>query len=162
MPVDEKESAVYPVGIPGVHMEQQERDAGKDEPPPLAENAKLSVVGKPTPRIDGKLKVTGAAKYTADINLPGMLYGKMLTSTITAGSVKSIDTSEAEKLPGVKAVYVLEKLLGGAQSRDDAAAKYPLIRFAGQPMAAVAATTPNIARDAIKLIKVEYEPTPWV
>src|SRR5262249_22586929 len=162
MQAQPKENPKYPVGIPGVKMEEVERQVPEGEPPPLPINEKLNVIGKPTPRIDGKLKVTGAAKYTADVNLPGMLYGKMLTASITAGRVKSIDTSEAEKLAGVKAVYVLEKLMGGAQTRDDNASKYPLIRYAGQPMAAVAAINPNIARDAIKLIKVEYDPTPWV
>src|SRR5438094_10225171 len=78
MPVDSKQT--IPVGIPGDHLEQQERQLPENEPPPLAINEKLSVVGKSTPRLDGKLKVTGAAKYTADVKLPGMLYAQMITA----------------------------------------------------------------------------------
>lgn len=158
----QNEKAKYPVGIPGVNLEEAERNAPAGDPPPLPINEKLKVIGKPTPRLDGRLKVTGAAKYTADINLPGMLYGKMLTSSIAAGKIKSIDTSAAEKLPGVKAVHVVERLLGGAQARDEEGAKYPNVRYAGQPIAAVAATSPAIAADAIKLINVQYEKTPFV
>jgi xanthine dehydrogenase YagR molybdenum-binding subunit len=142
-----------PVGIPGVKLEEVSRNVPDGEPPPMPINEKLKVVGKSVGRLDGRLKVTGAAKYTSDINLPGMLYGKMLTATVTAGRIVSIDTSEAEKLPGVKAVHVLTAGNEG---------NLPPVRYAGQPIAAVAATSLHIARDAIKLIKVEYETSPWV
>src|SRR5436189_6447110 len=114
MPVDEKK---YPVGIAGVHMEEQPRNVDDSEPPPLAVNEKLKVVGKPTPRLDGRLKVTGAAKYTADVNLPGMLFARMLISPYPHAKVKSIDTSAAEKAPGVRAVHIVEKLLGVAEEQ---------------------------------------------
>src|SRR6476661_10654734 len=61
-----------PVGIAGVSIKEEPRDVPVDDPPPLAPNEKLNVIGKPTARLDGRLKVTGAARYTADINLPGM------------------------------------------------------------------------------------------
>ncbi|GAG96788.1 unnamed protein product, partial [marine sediment metagenome] len=63
-----------------------------------------SVVGKPIPRVDGSLKATGEAKFTVDIALPEMLYGKILRSPYPHAKILSIDTSKAEALPGVKAV----------------------------------------------------------
>src|SRR5881409_4164156 len=99
----------FPVGIPGAKLETVERKLGENDPPAWPTNEKLTVVGKPTPRIDGRMKVTGAAKYTADIKLPGMLYGRMVTSQYPHARIKSIDTSAAEKAPGVKAIHVLDK-----------------------------------------------------
>jgi xanthine dehydrogenase YagR molybdenum-binding subunit len=71
-------------GIVGAKVEEIEREVSADEPPPLGLNSELSVVGKRTPRIDGCLKVTGAAKYTADVRLPGMLFARMVTSPARA------------------------------------------------------------------------------
>jgi CO/xanthine dehydrogenase Mo-binding subunit len=62
------------------------------------------VVGKPLPRIDGKVKVTGTAVYADDLMLPGMLHGKLLRSPFAHAKIINIDTSKAEKLPGVRAV----------------------------------------------------------
>src|SRR5438132_12417 len=73
-------NAELPVGIPGGEVKSATRRIPQTDPPPLPVNADLKVLGKPTPRIDGKLKVTGAAKYTADINLPGMLFGCLVGS----------------------------------------------------------------------------------
>src|SRR6266536_2536596 len=99
----------FPVGIPGAKLETVERKLGENDPPAWPTNEKLTVVGKPTPRIDGRLKVTGAAKYTADIKLPGMLYARMISSPHPQAVIKSIDTSAAEKAPGCKAVHKLVK-----------------------------------------------------
>jgi xanthine dehydrogenase YagR molybdenum-binding subunit len=104
-------------------------------------------VGKPHPRVDGPLKVTGRARYTYDVKLPGVLYGRMIGAAIPAGEIVSIDTSEAEKLPGVKAVWTAES---------------KTVRFAGQDVAAVAAVTPEVAMDAARLIKVTYKEKPFV
>ena len=68
-------------GIVGAKVEEIEREVCADEPPPLGLNAELSVLGKRTPRVDGRLKVTGAARYTADVRLPGMLFARMVTSS---------------------------------------------------------------------------------
>src|SRR5262245_52888599 len=127
MPVDEKK---YPVGIAGVRIEEQERKTGDNEAPPLPVNEQLKVIGKPTPRIDGRLKVTGAAKYTADVNLPGMLYARMITSPHPSATIKAIDTSAAEKHPGFKAFHILERDFGAAQSKEDQQERYPRIRYA--------------------------------
>jgi len=153
-----------PFGIVGVNLTTLERDIPEDEPPPLPPNSALSVIGKPTPRVDGRAKVTGAARYTADVRLPGMLYGRRLCSPHPHARILSVDTSEAERAPGVRAVHVLERLVEGAQLRDpkqEAPTKYPLLRYAGQPFAAVAATSPAAAEAALRLIKVEYEVLPF-
>ena len=153
------------VGIPNAPaggMKIEERFIPLDEPPPLPPNSDLNVVGKPTPRIDGRLKVTGAAKYTADVKLPGMLYGVMITSPHASARIKSIDTSAAEKAPGVKSIHVMDKLVGVAQMKGEEQSKYPLVRFAGQPVAGLAATSRAAADEAARLVKVEYETLPFV
>ena len=154
-----------PVGIKGVDLGTVERDLGPDEPPPLPPNADLSAIGKPTPRLDGRLKVTGAARYTADVRLPGMLHGKIVRSPHAHARVKSIDTSRAEKHPGVRAVHVLDHLLGSAVLKDRAQeepSKYPVVRYVGQPICAIAAVTPHDAEEAAALVKVDYEVEPHV
>ncbi|HTD16945.1 MAG TPA: hypothetical protein VK673_17315, partial [Chthoniobacterales bacterium] len=74
------------------------------------EDKVLSVVGRPIPRVDGPLKVTGTATYTSDHNFPGMLYGVPVPSTIAKGSIAALDTSAAEKMPGVRAVFHRENI----------------------------------------------------
>jgi xanthine dehydrogenase YagR molybdenum-binding subunit len=154
-----------PSGIVGAEMKEVERQIPLDEPPPLPVNAELTVIGKSAPRIDGRLKVTGAARYTADIRLPGMLFARVVTSPHPHARLRSIDTSAAERHAGVRAVHVLDRILGNAELRDkskELPAKYPIVRFAGQPVAAVAATTQAAADEAAKLIKIDYEPLPFV
>jgi xanthine dehydrogenase YagR molybdenum-binding subunit len=113
-----------------------------DEPTPWVWGERLSIVGKPTPRVDGPLKATGTAHYTYDINLPGMLYGAILRSPFPHARVRSVDLTAAERLAGVRAAFAY----------DDKE-----IRFAGQEVAAVAAISSDIAADALRLIKVDYE-----
>lgn len=152
-------------GIVGAKVEEIEREMGADEPPPLGLNSELSVVGKRTPRLDGRLKVTGAAKYTADVRLPGMLFARMVTSPHPHARILSIDTSAAAAHPQVRAVHILERVRDVAELRDkskELPSKYPVVRFAGQPIAAVAATTQAAADEAARLVKVEYEPLPFV
>jgi len=154
-----------PVGIPGVSLTQVERSLGPDEPPAWPVNADLTVVGKPAPHIDGRLKVTGAARYTADIRLPGMLHARIVRSPHPHARIRSIDTSAAERHPGVRAVHVLDHLLASAVLRDpskELPSRYPIVRYIGQPIAAVAALTPRDAEDAARLIRVEYEVLPFV
>jgi xanthine dehydrogenase YagR molybdenum-binding subunit len=118
------------------------------------------VTGQRIPRLDAVAKVTGKAKYTADINLPDlnryagkpvwekMLFGKILRCPLPHARVRRIDTSKAEKLPGVRAVLVIAK--EGAE-----------LRYAGEAVAAVAAESEEIAEDALRLIEVEYESLPF-
>src|SRR6478672_15623 len=103
------------VGMAGVDLKTAERKVKPGEPPALAPNADLKVIGKPTPRVDGRAKVTGAAKYSADVHLPGMLYAALITADVPHARVLNIDTSQAEKYPGVKAIHLLDKLVGAAE-----------------------------------------------
>ncbi len=108
---------------------------------PSAEKRKL--IGKPIDRIDGPAKATGVAKYSYDINRPGMLWAKVVTSPYAHAEVTSIDTGAAEALPGVKGVW-----------RDTEKE----VRYAGEIVAAVAAVTEEIAEEAARLVKVQYKP----
>ncbi len=140
------------------------------------EEKDLKVVGtNPTARPDAIDKVTGKARYAADINLPGQLVGKVLRSPHAHARIKSIDTSEAEKLKGVKAVVtcddfpdmpVLHAAAGEIMVNFRDVTRTMMARekalFDGHPVAAVAATSDSIAKAALKLIKVEYEVLPHV
>jgi xanthine dehydrogenase YagR molybdenum-binding subunit len=125
-------------------------------------NDKHTVLNHHLRRVDGPLKVSGVAEYTYDKRLLGMLHGRVLRSPHAHARVIRIDTTAAERLPGVKAVVsVADKPDQSAPTetgRDrPAQPKDILVHFAGQPVAAVAADTPEIAEDAIRAIKVEYE-----
>src|SRR5579863_4246930 len=165
---DETDSATktvrMPIGIPDYTLREEERTVPTSEPPVLPVNKDLEYISKPIERWDGLLKASGRARYTADVQLPGMLYGRFVNSTVPHAKVVSIDTSEAEKHPGVKAVHVIEAVLGNAVLRDPSLeqAKYPVVRYAGQPIAAVAATTPYAAEEGAAKIKVKYETLPFV
>jgi len=125
----------------------------------------FSVVGKKTPRIDGYERVTGQAHYTGDLQLPGMLYARVLRSDVPHARIVSIDTSKAEKLPGVKAIIHHENAKvpwsSGGHTHQRFIFNNP-VRYVGDPVAAVAATTRHIAEDALKLIEVKYEKLPHV
>jgi len=152
-------------GIPQNGLQHKEREVPQDEPPPLPANAELTYIGKPTERYDGPAKVMGKGKYTADINLPGMLYARMVDATIPHGRIVSIDTSAAERVPGVRAVHVIEHVYGVAELRDpklETPSRYPMVRYAGQPVAGVAAISQQIANDAAALVKVQYDSQPFV
>jgi xanthine dehydrogenase YagR molybdenum-binding subunit len=118
------------------------------EPDPWDAQSKLRTVGRPVPRIDAVAKVTGRAKYTQDVALPGMLYGRFLRCPHPAARLRSIDVSRAKAHPGVKAVWT-EKV--GRK-----------LHYQGEEVAAVAATSPDIAEDALRLIQVDYEQRPFV
>ena len=152
-------------GIPQNGLQRKEREVQQDEPPPLPANAELTYIGKPTERYDGPAKAMGKGKYTADVNLPGMLYARMVDASVPHGRIVSIDTSEAEKVPGVRAVHVIEHVYGVAELRDpklETPSRYPVVRYFGQPVAGVAAISPQIADDAAKLVKVQYDTMPFV
>lgn len=125
--------------------------------------SEYTVVGKSLPRVDGFIKATGQARYTDDLSLPGMLYGKMLRSPFPHAKILHIDTSRAEKLPGVKAVITGKDTPGVQYGFADGLPpdKYPLatdkVRFIGDEVAAVAAIDEDTAEEALNLIKLEYE-----
>jgi len=98
------------------------------------------VVGRPTPRVEGQLKVTGKAVYSADVELPGTLWGKCLRSPISYGRIKSIDTGKARQVPGVKAVITGEDVRGlriGRCIYDTPVVADGVVRFIGEKVAAV-------------------------
>ena len=108
---------------------------------------KRRVIGKPTRRLDGGLKASGKAKYASDFTQKDLLFGALLTSPHAHARVTSIDTSAAEKLPGVTALRVI-------------ATPGTEVMWTGQEIAAVSANTEEIAKDATRKIKVEYEVMP--
>lgn len=128
----------------------------------------LSLVGKSVPRVDGFKKVTGKAKYCTDVELPRMLHAKILRSKYPHARILSIDTTEAEKLPGVEAVVTaedttkkkIEVIVRGIPDFEPLAVDKVL--YVGQEVAAVAAEDELIAEEALRLIKVEYEELPAV
>jgi xanthine dehydrogenase YagR molybdenum-binding subunit len=151
-------------GIVGDGVERVTRQVPVDEPPPLAENATLRVIGQRLPRLDAIQKVTGRARYTFDVQLPGMLYARRVVSSVPHGRILEIDTSEAEQYPGVRAVHVLDRQLQTAQLRDASTEKprYPIVRYVGQPIAGVAAISQRAADAAAALVKIRYEILPHV
>ena len=129
-----------------------------------------SVVGKGLPRVDTTAKATGQGKFTEDVFLPGMLWGKILRSPHPHARILSIDTSRAEKLPGVKAIMSGQDVASTRYAFVDTprypADEYPLavdkVRYIGDGVAAVAAVDEATAEEALSLINVEYEVLPAV
>ncbi|HEX3503044.1 MAG TPA: xanthine dehydrogenase family protein molybdopterin-binding subunit [Xanthobacteraceae bacterium] len=133
-----------------------------------------SYIGTPTSRIDGVAKVTGAAKYAAEFNVPGLAFSSIVTSTITKGRITRIDTSAALRVPGVLDVLTHTNRPPMADTdqayKDDVAPDgspfRPLydnrIQFNGQPIALVVAETSEVARFAASLVNVEYRQEPHV
>lgn len=133
------------------------------------ETPKNGMIGKNVPVRDAALKVTGQMRYVADMKLPGMLHAKMLFSPYAHAKIKSIDTSEAEALEGVRAVVCYKDspknhYNGNGEDKDINPSELvfdQIVRFVGDKVAAVAAETEEIAKKALSLIKVEYEELPF-
>ena len=121
----------------------------------------LKFVGQNVLRVDGVEKVTGTAKFTGDLVIPGMLHGKILRSPYPHARIISIDTKQAEALPGVAAVLTAADI----SDIDPYYNGRPVIaihkvRYVGEPVAAVAADDVETAEEALSLIKVDYEELP--
>ncbi len=119
-------------------------------------------IGKNMPRIDSRAKVTGEAKFTADLKLPRMLVGKILRSPHPHARILNIDASEALSIPGVKCVVSGKDTLGTkwgvfGYTRDQQFLTTDKARYVGDEVAAVAATSEDIAQEALDRIRVEYE-----
>jgi CO/xanthine dehydrogenase Mo-binding subunit len=132
-----------------------------DKIKPWGKNAELKVVGKGLPRLDGYDKVSGTARYTFDVTYPNLAYAKTLRSSKPHAIIKNINTTEAEKLPGVLDIISFKntpeiKWYGNSFLFD------PHVRFAGDEIACVAAESETIAEKAVSLIKVEYETLPFI
>jgi xanthine dehydrogenase YagR molybdenum-binding subunit len=107
------------------------------------------LIGTSVPRIDGLRKVSGAAKYSFDVNLPGLLYGRILRSPHPRCKIASIDLSPAEQMAGVKAVHPIK-------------GKDADLHYAGDEIAAVAAVSEDVAEEALRAIKIEYQVLPAI
>jgi CO/xanthine dehydrogenase Mo-binding subunit len=124
--------------------------------------SEYSVIGKSVPRIDAHQKVTGEAIYSGDVVLPRMLHGKVLRSPYPHAAIKRLDLRKAQALNGVKAVITAADVPGFRVKSELSCPEAPHLArdkvvYAGQPVAAVAATSLRIAEEAIGLIDVEYE-----
>lgn len=125
--------------------------------------AEFYAVGKSVSRVDAVAKVTGEAAYTADVMLPGMLYGMAKRSPHPHARIVRIDSRRAEALPGVKAVITAKDvpdILLGLKLQDAPLLAREGVRFAGEKVAAVAAVDEETAQEAVDLIEVEYEELP--
>ena len=126
------------------------------------------MVGNSVPRVDGADKVTGRAKYVADLVIPGMIEGKFLRSPYAHARIVSIDTREAEALPGVIAVLTskdftdISPYMGRGNKKDQPIIAVDRVIFAGQPVAAVAAIDKATAEAGLSKIHVEYSELPAV
>jgi xanthine dehydrogenase YagR molybdenum-binding subunit len=111
---------------------------------------RMRIINKRVPRVEGPDKVTGKAKYTADVKLPGMLYGRILRCPHASARIPpgGVDLSGAERIRGVVAMSLV-----GPQGKT--------CRYQGDEVAAVAAPTPELAEDAIRAIRVTYEKLPF-
>jgi CO/xanthine dehydrogenase Mo-binding subunit len=123
------------------------------------------IVGRAVPRLEGADKVSGKTQYAADVDIPDLLWAKILRSPVPHARVLNVDTSRARQLPGVHAVITgaeLPPVLVGLRMKDMPVLACDRVRYVGEPVAAVAADTPEVADEAIHLIEVEYEELPVV
>ncbi len=138
--------------------------------------AELRIIGKPIPRQDALEKAVGLIQYAADFSMPGMLYGKVLRSQYASARIVSIDTSAAERLPGVRAVLTARDVpqnesitrfgqthaVGGGFEGLYRVLADKKVHYMGEAIALVAGETEAIAESALDLIRVKYRPLPGV
>ncbi len=129
------------------HDEYRDKETEQPEKAVSPEKERFIIIGQETPRIDGERIVTGSAAYTHDIKLSGMLCGKILRSPHACAEIVRVDVSKALVLPGVYAAIPV---------------KEGKVKYMGESVAAAAAVDENTAEEALKLIKVEYRPLPFV
>ncbi|MHB8765858.1 MAG: xanthine dehydrogenase family protein molybdopterin-binding subunit [Deferrisomatales bacterium] len=127
----------------------------------------MSYVGQSLPRRDARLKATGEARYTADVALPFMLHAAVVRSPLPHARILRVDTARAEALPGVRAVVTAADASGVKwgvfrYTRDQEFLARDVVRYVGEEVAAVAADTEELARQAAALVEVEYEALPAV
>ena len=124
-------------------------------------------VGRSRTRLDAREKLRGEAAFTGDLEVPGMLHGRVLRADVAHAEIVSVDTSAAERMPGVAAVLVGRDLLDidpyyGHAIKDRPIVAIERVRFNGEPVAAVAAEDPATAEAALRAIEVVYEELPLV
>ena len=129
------------------YLEEARGKEPRGQEAPAAETQEFKLIGRPTARIDGRLIVTGRAKYTHDLVLKDMIYGKILRSPYASAEIANMDLSAAKSLPGVLAVLQLKR---------------GRVRYEGEQVAAVAAVDEKTAEEALQAIQVEYKVLPHV
>src|SRR5437667_10907199 len=129
----------------------------------------MSQVGRSIPRLEARAKVTGRAEYVYQMQVPGMLYGKIFRSTVPHGRIRRIDAEEARKVAGVHAVITgedIRKLIHdpyyGPAFHDQPILALDKVRHVGEPVAVVLAADPHIAEAAVQLVHAEYDELPAV
>jgi CO/xanthine dehydrogenase Mo-binding subunit len=146
------------------------------KPLPPVELPELRQIGKPLRRVDALGKAVGATAYAGDFTMPGMLHAKVLRSTEPSARIQRLDVSKASALSGVACVLTAEDLPDGKlttdmpgqtgqkrRARSDAPVlASDVVRFVGEPIALVAAETLDIARQALELVEIDYQPVPGV
>lgn len=123
----------------------------------------MRVAGRSLPRLDGLAKVTGQFLYATDLVLPGMLHGRIARSPYPHARIRSIDPSEVLRVPGVVAVITGREMpvrRFGGLVKDETVLALDVVRYVGQPVAAVAATSPEAADEAVWRLGVDYEVLP--
>ena len=123
------------------------------------------IIGQSIPRVDNTGKVTGDARYTADVLLPGTLWAKTLRSPYPHARIARVDTSRAEKAPGVRAILTgadVRGILYGRRYRDISVLAQDRVRFIGERVAAVAADTLEQTEEALEFLEVDYEELPAI
>jgi xanthine dehydrogenase YagR molybdenum-binding subunit len=165
-PAKKKKKIKVPRVVNGVET-MVEIEVDEEAGPGWGPNDKHTLLNHHLTRVDGPLKVSGIAEYTYDKKAPGMLYGRVLRSPHAHARVIKIDTGAARGMAGVKAIVTItdepeKKTTTDAGTTTPSETRDKIVNFAGEPVAAVAADTPEIAEDAIRAIKVEYEVMPHV
>jgi CO/xanthine dehydrogenase Mo-binding subunit len=124
----------------------------------------MNQIGRATPRLEARMKVTGRADYVHNMRLPGMLYGKVFRSTVAHGRIVSIDVSEARGIPGVHAVITGEDIKTvmpnpyyGPAFHDQPILALEKVRYVGEAVAVVLAADPHVAERAVQTIVAEYQ-----
>ncbi len=157
-----------PIRIVTTHLEFEGQVEEKrvvlegDEPPVWGPEAQLQIVGKPTPRVDARERVTGAAEYSIDVALPSLLNAVGLRSSRPHARISGLDTTRAEAMPGVRAIFSYRN----SGDFTNPASGLPIfgaeMLYHGDLVALVVAETPEQAREAVRTIDVTYEPLPFV
>ena len=134
----------------------------------MPESAQMSVIGKPQPRVDGPLKVSGAALYASDHHFPGMLYAVPVEATVANGEIRQLDTAAAERMPGVRAIFhranigkIFRSVLGQGFEGICIERRPPfeddVVRYYGQYVALAVAETFEAAKAAADAVRVTYD-----
>jgi CO/xanthine dehydrogenase Mo-binding subunit len=154
--------------MPKIRIEQKQGESG-DEVQLLEDewvrawqaDTELRVVGQPHPRLEGRDKVTGRARYASDVRLPGHLYARVLRSPHPHARIRRIGVTKAEQAPGVHAVIAAENT-PRIPWYEEGELFATTVRFVGDEVAAVAAESEELAEDALQLIEVDYQPLPFL